>query len=170
LLFVAAHHGRAISRDALLGGLPIEGGRLSVALFERAAHRAGLETEAVKRALDDIPSLVLPAVLVMRDGSCRVLLALDVGGSKAAIIDPSSGAPAQSILLSALSKDYLGYAFFVRPAPGAEARANAGGEIPQPHWFWSVVGRFWGNYSHVAIAGFLVNILGLAAPLFVMSV
>ena len=42
--------------------------------------------------------------------------------------------------------------------------------MPRPHWFWSVVKGFWPNYSHVAIAAFLVNVLGLAAPLFIMSV
>ena len=37
-------------------------------------------------------------------------------------------------------------------------------------WFWSVAARFWSNYSHVAIAAFLINILALASPLFIMSV
>ena len=89
LLYLAAHHGRALSRDALLAGLPIDDGRLNVALFERAAQRAGLETEPVKRALLDIPALVLPAVLIMRDGSCRVLLELDTHAGTASVIDPS---------------------------------------------------------------------------------
>jgi len=42
--------------------------------------------------------------------------------------------------------------------------------MPRPHWFWSVVSRFWGNYSHVAIAAFIVNMLALASPLFIMNV
>ena len=62
LLYLAAHHGRALSREALIAGLPVEEGRLNVALFDRAAQRAGLETEAVKRSLSDIPTVVLPAV------------------------------------------------------------------------------------------------------------
>jgi len=153
LLFLAAHHGRALSREALLGGLPIDDGRLNVALFERAAQRAGLETEPVKRALIDIPALVLPAVLVMRDGSCRVMLGMEVRERTVTTIDPSSGASAETAPVSALADGYLGYAFFVRPAAATDARASAAGDDPQPHWFWSVVSRFWANYSHVAIAG-----------------
>src|SRR4029453_15658816 len=65
LLYLAAHHGRAVSREALLGGLPIVDGRLTVALYERAAKRAGLETQAVQRSVPEIPALVLPAVLIM---------------------------------------------------------------------------------------------------------
>jgi ATP-binding cassette subfamily C protein LapB len=168
LLYLAAHHGRAISRDALVAGLPLEQGRLSAELFARAAQRAGLETEPVKRAIPDIPALVLPAVLLMRDGSTRILLALE--DATARIVDPTTAEAPRQIPVGELSLDYLGYAFFNRPAVTADARTMAAGDVPRAHWFWSVVGRFWSNYSHVAIAALLVNILGLAAPLFIMSV
>ena len=36
--------------------------------------------------------------------------------------------------------------------------------------FRSVVTRFWPNYGHVAIAAFIINILALASPLFIMNV
>ena len=45
LLYLASHHGRAITKNALTAGLPITG-RLNAALFDRAAKRAGLEAEA----------------------------------------------------------------------------------------------------------------------------
>ena len=68
LLYLAAHHGRAVSRSALLAGLPVERGVLTTALYERAAQRAGLEAELNERPLKDIPALVLPAVLLFHDG------------------------------------------------------------------------------------------------------
>ena len=171
LLYLAAHHGRALSREALISGLPIDAsGRLTMALVERAAQRAGLETEPVKRALTEIPPLVLPAVLILRDGSTRVLLNLDARAGTATTLDPSADSTPRTHPLQELSADYLGYAFFARPAAEADPRAVAAGDLPRPHWFWSVVKGFWPNYSHVAIAAFLVNVLGLAAPLFIMSV
>jgi ATP-binding cassette subfamily C protein LapB len=170
LLYLAAFHGRAISHDALTSGLPLEDGRLSASLFSRAAQRAFLECEPVKRPLADIPSLVLPAVLIMRNGSTRVLLALESAGARATVVDPASGDHAHTLPLAEIQQDYLGYAFFVRPAATADARAMSAGDMPRPHWFWSVVSRFWRNYSHVAIAALLVNVLGLAAPLFMMNV
>lgn len=170
LLFLAAHHGRALSREALLAGLPILDGRLPAALFERAAAKAGLEGSAVKRRLSEIPALVLPAVLSMRDGSTRILLAIDQDAKTASIIDPSSNAPAQSRPLAALAAEYLGFAFLIRPASAADPRAVAAGDLPRAHWFWSVVKRFWSNYSHVATAALLVNMLALASPLFIMNV
>lgn len=171
LLFLAAHHGRALSRQALLASLPIENGRLNVALFERAANRAGLDTEAVRRPITDIPAIVLPAVLVMKDGSTRILVGRDDGGdpARATVVNPSvPGSPRAA--LGDDAANYLGYAFFARPTAQTDPRAAAAGGVAKADWFWSVVGRFWENYSHVAIAALIVNVLALASPIFVMNV
>lgn len=169
LIYLASHHGRAVSRQALLSSLPIEDGRLSVSLFERAAARAGLETEPVQRAIENIPALVLPVILVMKDGSTRILLTNHQQPSHAIVINPSKpGAKREP--LGADAGNYLGYAFFVRPAAQADARTAAAGGLPKAHWFWSVVSRFWRNYSHVAVAALVVNMLALASPIFTMNV
>ncbi|MBX9777187.1 MAG: type I secretion system permease/ATPase [Xanthobacteraceae bacterium] len=169
LLYLAAHHGRALTHQALLAGLPITDGRLPVALYERAASRAGLEVEVVKRKIADIPALVLPAVLILRDGSTRILLEASLDPALAKVIDPSKPNTRPSPLGPAAA-EYLGYAFLVRPAIVAGAHVAAANEVPRTHWFWSVVKRFWPNYMHVATAALLVNILALASPLFVMNV
>jgi ATP-binding cassette subfamily C protein LapB len=170
LIYLAAHHGRALSRDALVAGLPILDGRLSVSLFDRAARRAGLEVEAVKRSLADIPALVLPAVLIMRDGSTRVLIERGADARQAQVVDPSDGPAATPRPLGADAADYLGYAFLARPLAAADPRVAAAGDLPREHWFWSVVRRFWSNYGHVALAAFIINALALASPLFIMNV
>jgi ATP-binding cassette subfamily C protein LapB len=172
LLYLAAFHGRALSREALLTGLPITDGKLNVRLFERAAQRAGLEAEPVRRPLSEIPALVLPAVLTMRDGTLRILVEQNDDPRKAKVVDPSAGPNARPYPLAADADGYLGYAFFVRPATTADARtvAAGGADLPQAHWFWSIVKRFWKNYTHVAIAALIVNVLALASPLFTMSV
>jgi ATP-binding cassette subfamily C protein LapB len=170
LLFLAAHHGRALSREALLSGLPITDGRLSVALFDRAARRAGLDAEPVQRDIEDIPALVLPCVVLMNDGSTRILVAIDHKKKTCTAINPTTNGPPVSGKYSGLAKDYVGYAFFARPMAETDARAVAAGDLPRKHWFWSVVRKFGANYSHVAIAAFLINVLALASPLFIMNV
>ena len=170
LLFLAAHHGRALSREALLAGLPILDDRLNVALFTRAAQRVGLEVEPVKRPLSDIPSLVLPVVLIMRDGSTRIMVTNAEDPRDAKVIDPTVKPREAPHPLGADVAAYMNYAFLVRPASQADARVAAAGDLPSAHWFWSVVSRFWPNYGHVAAAALIVNVLGLAAPLFTMNV
>jgi ATP-binding cassette subfamily C protein LapB len=168
---LAAHHGRAVSREALLGGLPILDGRLSVALYDRAARRAGLETEAIKRDVLDIPALVLPAVLIMRNGTALVLLGIDKTNNSVKVSDPSVRPNTPLIrAVGEIAAEYTGYAFLVRPAAEMDGRAVAAGDIPRSHWFWSVVKVHWRSYGHIAIAAFLINMLALATPLFTMSV
>jgi ATP-binding cassette subfamily C protein LapB len=106
----------------------------------------------------------------MRDGSTRILVANAEDPGNAEVIDPSvkpHGAPRP---LGGDASAYMGYAFLVRPASQANARIAAAGDLPSAHWFWSIVGRFWPNYGHVAVAALIVNLLGLAAPLFTMNV
>src|SRR5262245_38595717 len=168
LIFLAGFHGRPITRDALLFGLPIEHSRLSLALFDRAARRAGLEVQHVKRPLGDIPAFVLPAVLLLQDDVVRILSKIDPHTKKLTVIDPSTREQVQ-VDAAAIDASYLGYAFFVRPAAASDP-TPAVAETSRSHWFWSVVRRFWANYSHIALAAFVVNVLALAAPLFTMNV
>jgi ATP-binding cassette subfamily C protein LapB len=171
LTYLAAYHGRAVSREALLGGLPILDGRLSVALYDRAAKRAGLETEAVKRKILDIPALVLPAVLIMKNGTALILFAIDKANNSVKVLDPLAMSHAQQVRdIRAVAADYTGYAFLVRAAVDADARTVAAGDLPRNHWFWSVVKTHWRSYGHIALAAFLINMIALATPLFIMSV
>lgn len=170
LICLAAFHGRAISREALISGLPIVNGRLTAALVERAGIRAGLEIQPVKRALADIPALVLPALLVTKEGVPLILNGLDDAHQMARVTDPERPEIARSITIPELAAIYSSYAFLVKPAATADARTVAAGDLPKTHWFWSVVRRFGSNYGHVALAALLVNLLALAAPLFTMNV
>nr|WP_283811725.1 type I secretion system permease/ATPase [Bradyrhizobium hipponense] len=171
LIFLAAHHGRAVTREALLGGLPILDGRLSVSLYERAARRAGLETEAVKRDVLDIPPLVLPAVLIMKNGTTLILLSIDETEGSARVLNPSERPCVPQIsAVQDIAAGCTGYAFLVRAAADTDARAVAAGSLPRHHWFWSVVRAHWRNYGHIALSALLINVLALAMPLFTMSV
>ena len=71
LLFLAAFHGRALSRKALLTGLPITDGMLSVHLFERAANRAGAYPSGEYRGVTEACSVRV----FKEDGAIRRTLA-----------------------------------------------------------------------------------------------
>ena len=118
LTYLAAYHGRAVSPEALLGGLPILDGRLSVALYDRAGRRAGLETEAIKRDILDIPALVLPAVLIMKNGTALVLLGIDQANKTVKVLDPLVKPNTPQIRpIRTIAEAYTGYAFLIRGAP-----------------------------------------------------
>ena len=83
---------------------------------------------------------------------------------------PRRGGPATEVASGDLAAGYLGFALFAKLADDADPRVASAEDLPRPHWFWSVVGQFWPNYGHVAIAAFLINVLALASPLFTMNV
>lgn len=170
LLFLASHHGRSVSRDALLAGLPLVNGRLTASLVERAGQRAGLDIKPEKRAINQIPALVLPALLIMKDGTALILTRILEDGKVFELVEPGTTFSPQVHTIQSVARNYSGFMFLARPEPTADERTSASGDLPRTHWFWSVVRRFGSNYGHVALAAFLVNMLALAAPLFTMNV
>lgn len=170
LLFLAAYHGRAVTREALLAGLPIgEDHQLDASLIERAAINAGLEALPIARQLDDIPALVLP-VIVIADNRVQILLRKDDELKAALVFDPLSGAPPRAMTLDTLGLSYQGYAVLVRPLAidAKPATLQEHRSLLEMDWFWDVVSRFKGHYIHIALAALLINVLALIFPLFTM--
>ena len=114
-------HGRPVSTRALASGLPLEDDRLTPALFVRAAEREDFTARVVRRSLGRISRLLLPAVLIMRDGDACVLVKL-VGRREAEVIFPASGGGAATVTLRDLEERYSGYCIFAHPAPRADSR------------------------------------------------
>ncbi|MDX1484312.1 MAG: type I secretion system permease/ATPase [Alphaproteobacteria bacterium] len=162
-------HERTQSAEALVSGLPLEDGRLSPELFLRAAERAGLTGNIVKRPLSGIPDFALPVVLLLREGSACVL-ARRPDADSYEILTPESGG-AQSLSAEALGEAYSGYAIFVRPEYVDDDRLGGGAlSPPKRSWFWGTVFQFWPTYSQVIIASLLINSFALVLPLFIMNV
>ena len=88
LLALCRHHGNASTAEALVSGLPLESGRLTPALFERAASRAGFTSRVVFKRAEDIEEALLPAVLLQRDERACLLVGWSDGGNTARVIYP----------------------------------------------------------------------------------
>ena len=156
------------SSDSLVAGLPLVDNKLSPELFSRAAERAGLSSKIVKRPLDKISNLVLPAVLLLNDDSACVLLELTT--SSACVIFPETGEGEANITVDELKQQYSGYSIFIKPVHHFDQRTKQT-DIPRAgHWFWGTISRFWPIYTEVFMASILVNSFALASPLFVMNV
>jgi len=163
--------GRPVGAPAILAGLPALDGVVTPRLFPRAAQNAGLVAEASERRLADLPRLILPVVLLMKDGSPRVLVDIDAAQDRCILAETGSAPPARiAIGLSALERDYSGFCFLVKPAASGRAPQAATPAARSGTWFWSSLQPFIGHYLHIALASLLINLLALAFPLFVMNV
>jgi ATP-binding cassette, subfamily C, bacterial LapB len=158
-----------ISAQTLTAGLPLENMRLTPDLFVRAAVRAGLSARVVKRSLDNISSMTLPAVLLLKNGNACVVAERNESLGWV-VIQPESGNGQITMTTEGLAEQYDGFAIFSRPSFQFDTR-TADQTIPRgKHWFWSVFVLSWPLYTEVLIATFLTNVFALVTPLFVMNV
>ena len=168
LLSLAKREHRQCSATSLVAGLPLVDNRLSPDLFVRAAKRAGLSAKVAKRTLKEIPSLVLPVVLLLENNEAVVLLKREDNGDLLVLDTASDGR--MTLDQEALAKSYTGYCIFCKPQHRYDERTLELARHHDGHWFWRVIGQSWRIYRDVLIASVLINIFALANPLFVMNV
>lgn len=168
LLSLCSLHQKSVSRAMLTAGLPLPEQRLSAELLPRAAARAGLQGRWLRRALEKIPALAMPALLLLRDGRSAILLGWDDQG-RARIMPSESEGGELSVSAEALAEDYSGRVFFAQPLHKFDF--NRGELIPRAtSWFRDTLKRSRWLYIDAIAASFLINLIGLATPLFVMNV
>ncbi len=163
-------HGRPSTRAALVAGLPLEKGALTPSLFARAASRAGLSAKLVRRALERIDEVLLPAVLLLKGEEACVLLGWDDSGEHARLLFPETGQGSVVLARSELLARYAGIAIFARPHFRFDRRTPQVGHVKLRHWFWGALAEQLPVYRDVLAAALLINVMALAMPLFVMNV
>jgi ATP-binding cassette subfamily C protein LapB len=164
-------HRRPAARTGLVSGLPLVMNRLTVELFTRAADRADLSSRVVKKPLDQISLLQLPAVLLLNGRQACVLVGNEAMGEKFKILLPETGMGEKTVMKADLEKLYTGYTIFVRPKYRLDRKSldelspGAG-----KNWFWGTIFQNWRIYRDVLVASFLINVFGLASIFFIMIV
>jgi ATP-binding cassette, subfamily C, bacterial LapB len=169
LLFLSKHFNTPASAVTLTERLPLVDNRLTPELFIRAAERAKLAAEINQITFDDIDDVVMPAVLLLKNGEACVLL--EKNGDESTILMGKTGQGTVTISNSQLADKYTGYSIFVKPLfQFSKKDKGSGSEQPGQHWFWSVFRKSWPIYTEVLTASLLINLFALAMPLFVMNV
>lgn len=170
LLMLARQHDLPASEFAVTAGLPLKDGRLTPSMFDRAARRVGLRAQVVQRGLDELNSLVTPAIVLLDDDRAGLLLEPMYEGT-ARLLLPEN--PEAEVRLDAdeLEQLYTGYAILASPAHRYDARTPASADgVVEGHWFWGTLRSSWRIYRDVALASVLINVFAVASPLFVMNV
>jgi ATP-binding cassette subfamily C protein LapB len=170
LLMLARQHDLPASEFAVTSGLPLEGGRLSPSMFDRAARRVGLRAQVVQRDLTALDGLVTPAVLLLDDDRAGLLLR-PVSDGEARLLLPENPEAEIRLGVDELEGLYSGYAILASPAHRYDARTPASEDgVVEGHWFWGTLRSSWRLYRDVALASILINLFAVASPLFVMNV
>ncbi len=170
LLVVCRIHGIAVSKDALIAGLPLHNGRLSPGMVERAAARANLVCNVIEKPLNKIQTEFIPAMLLLKSEEACVFLGWDADEKNARIIFPELGDAEVSVAADDLLNRYAGYVIVAKPKFNFDKRAPAVRKSNLKHWFWGVIAENKRIYRDIMLAAFLINMFALAIPLFTMNV
>ncbi len=170
LLIVARAHGQSLTPDAVMAGLPTEQQKLIPSLLKRAAHRAHLSSQIVRKDLALLKDALLPAIVLLHDERACVLLSFDATRSNAQVVYPELSDAPVTVALTDLASDYSGLSVYLRPRVRWDARTPLVRNDRQGHWFWSVIAENRLLYRDVLLAAFLANLFALGMPLFVMNV
>jgi ATP-binding cassette, subfamily C, bacterial LapB len=171
--WIARYHGLGFSGHSVLSGLPLDdGGHLNVNLVPRAAAQCGLSASIVQQRPSSVPAHVAPFIINTDDGVPILVVRVDAGSQSADVIDGIHGQ--YNCPWAELDRMGSGTAILFAPVISSDdAAAPVTAGIARPaggHWLWSQLARLWPVWLKVLIAACLINILGLAMPLFVMQV
>jgi len=158
------------SKESLMAGLPIQSEEITPDIFKRAADRAGLKSSFKQKTLNEIPNLILPCILVLKNNQACVLESIDHQTQQATVIFPETKEGKTVVGLDALEAEYLGYAIYLTQKQFlAEKKENLVG-FKEGHWFWGTLWDSRSVYRDVLVASIVINLFILAGPLFVMNV
>ncbi|MDA8484893.1 type I secretion system permease/ATPase [Pseudomonas resinovorans] len=168
LLSLCVLHHKPANRAMLTSGLPLPKQRLTADLLPRAAARAGLQGRLMQRRLDQIPKIAMPALLLLKEGRCAVMLGWGNDGKARLLLSESDGGEVK-VTRELLQEDYSGQVFFAQPQHKYDL--NTDSLIPRTEsWFRDTLKRSRWLYTDAVAASLLINLIGLGAPLFVMNV
>lgn len=170
LAWLASKYGRTRSPEALVAGLPYDDRGMGPELFCEAAARIGLKTKIVERPLDTLDEAVLPCVVLMGTHDACIVQSMNRKAKDVRLYVPGTG---EGVLSKReFEKAYKGFAILAYPQPDAVNDPISGGRMKDKsqHWFWGLMRENKGLYRRVTLAAILINLFGLASPLFVMNV
>ncbi len=169
---LAAHHDRPFTAAALSARLPIEFERHDPSALIRALGAVGLRARLVDRRIAKLDPAVFPVVAFGRDDRPLVVEGRGEGRGMWRVTDPGKGPGAEEeITARALRRRIRGPILLAGPADERNARLDpASASTRSRHWFWTPFLGGWDAWAQVILAVFVINILNLALPLFVMNV
>lgn len=170
LMLACRTHHIATTQDAVIAGLPLPNGKLTPAIFKRAAERLGLAVTVLKKPLQSIRKEFLPVTLLLHNDEACKLSRIDYATNTAYVIFPELGDAESHLPLAELEAKYAGYFISVKPKYMFDQRAPEVGKVRLRHWFWGTLAENKRIYRDVMLAALLVNIFALAMPLFTMNV
>ncbi|OYU72747.1 MAG: protease/lipase ABC transporter permease/ATP-binding protein, partial [Burkholderiales bacterium PBB5] len=169
MVWLLRHHGQQRSVASLFEGQLIDG-QVGPDQALRALHEAGWNAGLVQRPIGEFNELLLPVVLLLKNGDAAILVARQAqagGPTLCTVVMPGPDAQALSATEAELAAEYAGMAIVATPRPQAPPRSSSAAHDaaalhdPATHWLWGTVRRFTPYYRAALLAALLSNTLML---------
>ena len=170
LLLACRTHQIATTKDALIAGLPLRNGKMTPALFKRAAERENLVVTMLKKPLNKIRLEYLPVTLLLNNDEACKLVSIDTKNNSVRVIHPELGDSEVIVSLAEIAAQYAGYMIVTKIKYVFDKRAPSVGKVRLKHWFWGTLAENKRIYRDIMVAALVVNIFALAMPMFTMNV
>ncbi len=165
--WLTRHHGRERTPESLLSGLPLAG-RLAPDQALQAMRAAGFSAGLVQRPIAELHHLLLPAVLLLKEGDACIVVARDATHpQRYDIVMPGREHHACQAAEAELAAEYTGLALVATPL-ATPTRAPQDPALlidPASHWLWGTMRRFIPYYRSALLAAMLSNVLMLVIGL-----
>ena len=144
-------------------------GRLGPDQALRVLREAGFNCGLVQRPISELNNLLLPAVLLLKDGdACIVAARQDAGGqaTRYRVVMPGREHHELDASEAELINEYTGIALVATPLVEAPAQRDEPLlRDPASHWLWGTMRRFVPYYRAALLAAMLSNLLMLVTGL-----
>jgi len=169
LVLLTEHFGNPCSVEALTAGLPLTSNNMSPELLPQAASRAGLSAKLVRKGLNELPSMLLPCILMLKDKSACVLQELNIEENKAIVTLPETGGE-ERLTIEELESNYVGYLFLIKQQYRGDREFDVHVNDTTEYWLLKHLRAAAPIYRDVIIASVMVNVFALVSPLFIMNI
>lgn len=169
LVLLTEHFGNPCSAEALTAGLPLNAQNITPELLPQAASRAGLSAKLVRKGLNELPAMLLPCILMLKDKSACVLQELNIEENKAIVTLPETGGE-ETISIEELESNFVGYLFLIKQQYRGDRNFDVHINDSKEHWLLKHLRGAVPIYRDVIIASIMVNIFALVSPLFIMNI
>lgn len=158
-----------ITTVAELGdGLALDKGCLPLDMVSRALRRVDVEAKVLTAPLEQLGTPLLPALLIMADGSTRVLM--EWRDQQAVLLLPESGGGSECWDSETLNGRYAGTAVIARLAYRPDERAGEFAREQHEHWLRGPLKKRWKTWVEVGVAALMANLLAVTTAIFAMQV
>ena len=172
VMWLCRHHGVDRTENSLLNGTRPEGAMTGQQAVE-VLKRAGFSATLVKRPPGKILGLLMPVVLLLRNGDAVILTkrisvrSKRAGGARYEVVMPGAGGEVVTATEEELLPEYSGYALLaaLKSSNGQGAAASHVDE-PDAHWLWSTMRNYLPYYRGAMVAALLSNMLMLITGFF----